>query len=512
MRVEKTVRLNSRRKFNATLASIMPVFSKKKASKIPQPASLIGMLASEKENRLKSEQLLVKERANMESNKNALALKEEEGRGEIKRLRGEVGRLEKELDVMRRMVNGLREEKNETKKEVEEARVKVSKLESKLGLSLGNTGLGKMNMTLRREVKKLGTEIKGLKQTCIMKDDELVKAASEINVLSKALEIQQNGLDEYSNGRKVGVREGLLYQLSLRKEECHNLALELAERSKRARQSDKEIGRLMNERGEMEKELESAEAHVVTLTEQLVEYDSSINAMKAELESKRMDISELLGFVEKISADNSSNTRKIENLRSENDVLRVKLEDAVKAQGDSALGLRERIAELEDQLTRKIALHKVSEERLREERDSGRILKEKLALAQEERAKFDSLRDDLGVIQKGLRSESELREKGERENTELKGTIAVLKEKGDEMGREIEVLREERERAVKERDAALQNVVEMGAGLGGERGIERETKNRLMLQHTLMEQLHHERNLRKLAEEKSLQLLGQLED
>jgi len=161
----------------------------------------------------------------------------------------------------------------------------------------------------------LSNNFKSLKEKSTVQGDELVKAASEINVLTNALELKQSAIEEYSNGRKVTVRESCLYQLSLRKSECHNLALELAERSKRAKATDAEIGQLLNDRTVKDKELEVSEAHISHLTEQLVQYDKSSTLLKAELESKRIDISELLGYVEKLSADNSNCLRKMEGFQ-----------------------------------------------------------------------------------------------------------------------------------------------------------------------------------------------------
>ena len=161
----------------------------------------------------------------------------------------------------------------------------------------------------------MSNNFKSLKEKSTVQGDELVKAASEINVLTNALELKQSAIEEYSNGRKVTVRESCLYQLSLRKSECHNLALELAERSKRAKATDAEIGQLLNDRTVKDKELEVSEAHISHLTEQLVQYDKSSTLLKAELESKRIDISELLGYVEKLSADNSNCLRKMEGFQ-----------------------------------------------------------------------------------------------------------------------------------------------------------------------------------------------------
>ena len=182
--------------------------------------------------------------------------------------------------------------------------------------------------------------------------------------------------------------------------------------------ADTEIGNLMNDKNSTRKELESAEAHVTHLTEQLIEYDKNSNTLTAELESKRMDISELLGFVEKLSADQTSSQRKNENLRSEIEQLRLKmvsvdnavydwmdspyltatqtrtshLQDAnVQNERDTDIKLRQRIQELEDQLKTKMNLHNVAEERLRNEINKGRSNQQKLDQLTSERGKFDSL-------------------------------------------------------------------------------------------------------------------------
>ena len=140
---------------------------------------------------------------------------------------------------------------------------KMAKLESKLGLALGNTAVAKKNQALREKLNALKDEKQELRSMLKNSEEEVLRATAEIRVLERAVEIKQRELDggvegESENtaigangdtdcsvggdtrltkksrggsnhkGDKRPLREQLLYQLALKKEEAHSLALELA--------------------------------------------------------------------------------------------------------------------------------------------------------------------------------------------------------------------------------------------------------------------------------------------
>lgn len=128
--------------------------------------------------------------------------------------------------VTRKMFGALAEEKNVEQAKALAANAKVSKLESKLGLAIGRTGLAKKNSSLRENVRKLKDDLNDMQQKFKSQEDDLVRACSEIKVLERSLQIKQNELDGSGSGsaapesgRKPPIREQLLYQLALKKEE-----------------------------------------------------------------------------------------------------------------------------------------------------------------------------------------------------------------------------------------------------------------------------------------------------
>lgn len=105
------------------------------------------------------------------------------------------------------------------------AAAKASKLESKLGLAIGQTGLAKKNSGMRETIRRLKDELGNRQQMFKSQEDDLVRACSEIKVLERSLQIRQDDLDGTSSsgqnavGRARPLREQLLYQLALKKEE-----------------------------------------------------------------------------------------------------------------------------------------------------------------------------------------------------------------------------------------------------------------------------------------------------
>lgn len=144
------------------------------------------------------------------------------------------------------MFGALAEEKNVEQAKALAANAMVSKLTSKLGLAIGKTGLAKKNSSLRENVRRLKDDLNDMQQKFKSQEDDLVRACSEIKVLERSLQIKQTELDGSGSsapeaGRKPPIREQLLYQLALKKEEEHNLALELAHKSKQLKNNDEEI-------------------------------------------------------------------------------------------------------------------------------------------------------------------------------------------------------------------------------------------------------------------------------
>ena len=136
----------------------------------------------------------------------------------------------------------------------------------------------------------------------------------------------------------------------------------------------------------------------------------------------------------------------------------------------------------------------------------GRAQEEKVKAMLAEREKYDTLEDDLGAIRKGLRAENEMRVEGELEIVELKELVANLNRTSQSISNDVSRKDDELARVKKERDCALQQVVDMGLSVQNS-GVQNETTGRMILQHSLLEQLSHERTLRKSAEENSLRLL-----
>jgi len=164
------------------------------------------------------------------------------------------------------MFGALAEEKNVEQQKALTLASRVSKLESKLGLSISQTGLAKKNAALRDSLRRSKDNVNMWQHKHKAQEDDLIRACSEIKVLERALQVKQDDLnsrieeEEYAgsgignNNRKkkkekgnpTPVRELLLYQLALKKEESHNLALELAHKTKALKANETEIQRLMD--------------------------------------------------------------------------------------------------------------------------------------------------------------------------------------------------------------------------------------------------------------------------
>ena len=130
------------------------MFSKERADKLPNPPSLIGRLASEKENHSRHVKQLSTHNNNLQNSNEQQQTQTDELTKQLCALRNQTETQARQLLTMKKMLGFIADEKKFEQAKVEAAKSKISKLESKLGLSIGNTGLGKKNAEVSERSKR----------------------------------------------------------------------------------------------------------------------------------------------------------------------------------------------------------------------------------------------------------------------------------------------------------------------------------------------------------------------
>ena len=422
------------------------------------------------------------------------------------------------------MFGALAMEKNVSEEKAKAAMTKCRKLESKLGLSLASTGLArKLNETRRRLEEEVSTGRKMASANGELESD-LVRACAEIKVLERALEAAQIAFDSSSSSsssspsssssssRKPALRDQLLYQLALKKEESHSLALELAHKTTLLRDNAAEIGALKSEVREIAAEAETADAHVGHLTTQIIAQDLQVRNMEETARGMERENGDLLKHVERIATDSARLQQEVAaaaaKAMADRKAAAGSMDSLAQAKAEHAEEVRSLVKSGAD--SRRVV--KLAEERLRAE-VATRVAMEERAAASEERSLLSAgLEREAELLRRGMGDEAAARRGAEERAGGAEARCSAVEQRERAMKEEMERTLDGLERMTRERDAALAEVVSLSSVAlrsGVDRNeIERLATSKHLLQKALMEQLgnckgqlNRERELRKKLEE-----------
>ena len=360
-------------------------------------------------------------------------------------------------------------------------------------------------------------------------EDDLVHSCSEIKVLERALQVRQDlsNLDdcvenENGNGsesenaraskREQGnarghqrpLREQLLYQLALKKEETHNLALELAHKTNMLKANEDEILKLMNQIDKQQVDVDTAEAHVAQMTEQLIQYDLAMKTVMNSLKNKDAELESALMSIEKLGGENSTLARKLSKLEACNGSLKSEIESAEDASGKSRQECDVMIKSLKRELEAKTTLIKAAEEKLRMSINERLEMTSQISAHDASQSLVKSLQSDLSLLRRGLGEESRQRKDAEEKCSQLSKQVEHTKSLESKMRKEMETSLDDLRRVTRERDAAIQEVVRLGKAAVESSEIEGFASSKQLLQKALVEQLSSAKS--QLAKERDLRM------
>ncbi|GMH87663.1 hypothetical protein TrST_g3084 [Triparma strigata] len=460
------------------------------------PPHVTSLAGEEKEKRLRQVKALNEDKKNLTRSCAQTRTREHTLEVENRKLREDLDKQTRALQVTRKMFGALAEEKNVEQAKALAANAKVSKLESKLGLAIGRTGLAKKNSSLRENVRKLKDDLNDMQQKFKSQEDDLVRACSEIKVLERSLQIKQNELDGSGSGsavpesgRKPPIREQLLYQLALKKEEEHNLALELAHKSKQLKNNDEEISSLTDQIRNAKIDLSTAEVQVTHMTEQLIQYDLAMKSSNSALKAKEDEVEELLKTVEKLGGENSALMRELSKSTKERELMKKKAAKHEAFVASLKSDFSKEKNDLLRQIQNKSLTIKAAESKLVQELKSRAETNSRMECYDSNERTIISLQSEVSLLRRGIGEESASRKVAEGRAEQLEETVQKLNGVQADMKAEMEATLSDLRRLTRERDAAIQEVVESQKFDRNKGEIERLATSKHLLQKALMEQL-----------------------
>jgi hypothetical protein len=376
----------------------------------------------------------------------------------VKKLRSELATTKKALDANRKAIGTLTEEKRIVEAKAASSLSALSKLESKVSVGISSTSVAKKNTELRRTIVAFENDLIEANRKFDRQEDELVRAASEISVLARALEIRQRDFevvgssssaagsassnnsreDRYhssssssnkkkSNNSTSTVREGVLYQLAFVKQEAHSLALEIAERSAQRKIDSREIQRLLNAAHEQKQALLSTDAHVTHLTEQLIAQDSAMEGVCDDRARGEVEMENLVSYVESVCEQNATLERRLGAYDKAMKELSVAKDGFEVEMQSEMLTLVHEIERLKDDGKQRGAVQGVTEERLRVEMSARKGLEVAKDEAREQMEKDASMREEWGKMKSLWERERKEKVEAVDKNAELESEVSRLR-------------------------------------------------------------------------------------
>ncbi len=156
---------------------------------------------------------------------------------ELRSLRDARAKADQQVRFLNRQVERLRHERTEAAVEAKAAREAKRKIEQKLAGGSGGQYLAEKYQALRVRARALKQKCEDQASVVSSQEASLLKAASQIDVLARALEVrvQELGLGQPGRGGGGGggggARSSLLYEVAQQRSEMQRLAGELAERT-----------------------------------------------------------------------------------------------------------------------------------------------------------------------------------------------------------------------------------------------------------------------------------------
>jgi len=401
------------------------------------------------------------------------------------------------LYVTRKMFAALAHEKNVESEKAKSALIKCRKLESKLGLQIGGTGLAKKLEESRRRLDQSVAGANRLKNESQQLTDDLVRACSEIKVLERAVqksqtELDQDGLAPAEDNRRP-IREQLLYQLALKKEESHNLALEIAHKTTKMKENEREIFALQEANHDLSVTVATSDAHVGHLTEQIIGQDLEMKQLQQTAENKERENEELLAHIQQSSKNATQVLRERDSIAAgvADSERRASAATAKLAAADAKFKKRLAAAEKKAEDGKRVV--KLAEERLRVEVNSRLAMGERAVAGEENGRLLENLLRDVELIRRGLGEESKGRQEAEKHGADMMQQCAAMEQRERLMKDEMERTLDAMQKITRERDAAIQEVISQNSATTTnmvDRGeIERLATSKQLLQKALMEQL-----------------------
>jgi chromosome segregation ATPase len=228
-------------------------------------------------------------------------MKSQRTSAEFKKLRAADQKRQQQISFLERQVQRFQKETTLAKKEEREAKDARRKMETELAGGSGGQYLAEKYTALRKRTRALKSRCEEQAEVLESQETNLHRAASEIDVLARALEVRVHELGlpqgKRSKGKNAQVRDSLIYEVAQQRSEMQQMAAELADNYDTIEQLKRRLIDAEIAAANVTEEKSSSDAQVDDTQRQLVEAQTQLSKREEELRKFETDRDVMIDYI-----------------------------------------------------------------------------------------------------------------------------------------------------------------------------------------------------------------------
>jgi chromosome segregation ATPase len=346
-----------------------------------------------------------------------LAAKHEAHQDELRTLRAEKGKSVSSLATLSRQCERLKEQSAMAAAETRAAKDTTRRIEQKLAGGTGGQYLAEKYKALRERARALKQRSEEQAVTISSQESSLIKAANQIDILARALEVRVQELGLRQPGPRRDAKESLIYEVAMQRNEMQRLAGELAQQSAQTEELRAKLAEAQADAADMTSHKALGEAQAADTARSLEAALAKIEEQSQEMAKMGTDRDVMIDYIKEMQDKMTTQENQANDTESRTTKEIMDLKLAINTAQSEATLLRQQLSVFEERVAKLTKVQQLTEGRMASEHaemmstQADMLAKEKQAkVARNEAAQ---LREQLASAEAEL---AELRLEAERTN------------------------------------------------------------------------------------------------
>ena len=296
-----------------------------------------------------------------------LAAKHEAQQKELRGLRADKSKTESRVVTLARQCEVLKEECAGAAAEMQAAKDAKRRIEQKLAGGTGGQYLAEKYQALRARARALKQRSEEQARTISSQEGSLIKAANQIDILARALEVRVQELGLRQPGPRRDAKESLIYEVAMQRNEMQRLAGELAQQCAEAEELRMRLAEARAKAAEMTCHKAQDEAEAADAARSLEAALAKIEEQSGEMAKMGTDRDVMIDYIKEMQDKMTTQEQQGKDAASQaaKEIMDLKL--AVNTARSEATLLRQQLAVAEERVAKLNQVQQLTEGRMASE-------------------------------------------------------------------------------------------------------------------------------------------------